>query len=155
MQTVKKLLNLFKISQNNMKFRNIPIPVFTEVYRVKSLSYCNDSNVLVVVIGHACMARRPILRITFNDADRMVRFTHLYNWRTEYCDAIVTYMKDNALFKDNYMGFVEIIGYDKLKDRVSYNSSHHYLLITEDEYVEVLADGNPIVEVIDSGSKDA
>lgn len=151
MQTVKRLLRLFRISRNNMKFRNIPISVFTCSYRVKSLSYCNDNNVLVVIIGHAFMAWQPVFRITFNNAARMVRFTHLYNWETEYNGNISAYMEEDSQFEKDYMGFVEIIGYDELKNRVSYYSSHHYLLITEDEYVEVLADGNPIVEVIDDG----
>ena len=123
-----------------MKFRNIPISVFTYSYRVKSLSYCNDTNVFVVIIGHAFMAYQPVFRITFNNAAHMVRFTHLHNWKTEYNSNIVAYMEEDGQFENDYMGFVEIIGYDELKNRVHYSPSHHYLLITEDEYVEVLSD---------------
>lgn len=138
-----------------MTFRNVPISVFTEVYRIKSLSYCNDTNVFVVIIGHAFMAYQPVFRITFNNAAHMMRFTHLHNWQTEYCDNIVAYMKKNPVLRDEYRGFLEIIGYDELKNRVHYSPSHHYLLITEDEYVEVLSDSEPIIEIIEKGNKDA
>ena len=128
-----------------MKFRNIPSPIYTYRYVVDDFYYSKTESTLTINLWHAITFENFRAKIYFREAAAL-RFTPLDCGFSEYSDLIRTFMKQSPDEGESYRGIVEAVDYDELKKRITWPNCKHYIIITEDEYVEVVSEEDPIVE---------
>ena len=139
-----------------MEYRNIKSPFYTEKYVVENTYHDNVNGTFVINLENA-RYNGDTARISFNKV-LCIRFTPLKLCISEYCDDLYAYVKGHPGFMDTYSGIMEIVDCDKLKDKTTFAKASgykHYFIMTEDEYVEVLAENDPIIEMFNSVTEEA
>lgn len=130
-----------------MEYRDIPSPIYTEKYVVANTYHSNGKKTFQIDLEHG-YHHGETARISFKDV-LAIRFTPLKLCLSEYCEAFYIDSKKNNRSMENYSGVTELINCDELKDKTTFAKAYgykHYLILTEDEYVEVLAKEDPFIE---------
>lgn len=130
-----------------MEFRNIISPIHTERYRVLHTKHVTDGRTFHIYLEDVFEDEKRA-HIYFNDA-LCSRFTPLKLCISEYCDRLIIHIKNNPGYMETYAGIMELIDCDELKDKSTFAKAYgykHFIVITEDEYVEVLCKEEPIIE---------
>ncbi len=133
-----------------MEYRNIKAPLFTEKFTVHSINHVIEGKTFVINLQGA-LCDDETARITFKSV-LVTRYTPLKTCISEYCEKLHIYVKDNPDYMKDYTGIIELVDCDELKNKSPFAKPYgfkHYLILTEDEYVEVLAEFDPLVEVFD------
>lgn len=128
-----------------MKFRSIPSPVHTPRYIVESIQHCNENNSLIIYLQHAISFKNFRARIVFKNVSSY-RFTPLHNCLSIYCEQMHIFMTENPESAKAYEGIAEVIGIEEMAGRYRGRDQKHYVIITEDEYVEVASSEDPFIE---------
>jgi len=134
-----------------MEYRNIKASIDTEDYRVVSTHHVMDGRSFEVNLENVFHDNKNA-RISFKKV-LVTRYTPLKICLSEYCEDLNCYVKNHPGFMDSYSGIMELVDCDELKNKTTFAKSHgykHYLIMTEDEYIEVLAIEDPLVDIFNT-----
>jgi hypothetical protein len=134
---------------NNFSFKCIECPICTDAYVLHSLHYDSlKTGRLSINLWHAIGFECQTVTMTF-DRVLAIRSTPLNVCATEYSNKILKYSKTHPDALKEYRGVLELTGNTQFKSNVC-KEANHYLIITEDEYIEVISDRDFVVQCFDN-----